>query len=92
MKFHCGETLEARYERYQVIITNAAKWQRYFAWWPTNVGSENGKEVCIWLGWIERRRNCRNNNSVRYGSFPSYYDYYREIGSNSQGVTPNDSW
>ena len=59
MKFNCGlspeEKFEARVNKArsdnESYIAYAMEWHKYFAWWPTRVGSKD----CRWLETIERR-------------------------------------
>jgi hypothetical protein len=48
MRFSCGENWETKRTRLQ-------KWHPFFAIWPRTVSVENGKDICVWLGWIERQ-------------------------------------
>lgn len=48
MIFSCGET----YKAYEVRVS---KWHKWFAWHPTTIGIENGRGICVWLQYLERR-------------------------------------
>lgn len=65
MQFSCGETREARRLRLMQQWVNGEnqKWYRKFAWLPTTVEIKDGKKICVWLGYYERK-------------FESFYDYH----------------
>jgi hypothetical protein len=48
MRYSCGETWEATQAR-------LGQWHRKFALFPRTVGSENGRHVCVWLEYYERK-------------------------------------
>ena len=48
MKYSCGETWEVTKQR----LTN---WHPFFALFPRTIGAKDGKYICAWLEWIERR-------------------------------------
>ena len=48
MIFRCGENWKTREARLE-------HWHPFFALWPRVVAVEDGKDVCAWLEWIERK-------------------------------------
>lgn len=66
MRFSCGENWKHKLARLR-------EWHPFFALWPRTVTVENGRDVCVWLQWIERKG--------KFYSFPmdSWWDWeYRE--------------
>ena len=55
MIFSCGEN-------WKTTIARLEEWHPFFPLWPRVVAVENGKDVCAWLEWIERR-------GTLYGSY-----------------------
>jgi hypothetical protein len=49
MRFSCGENWKAREARLK-------EWHPFFCIWPRTIAVENGKDICAWFEWIERRR------------------------------------
>lgn len=48
MIFECGETQDAREKRLR-------DWHPFFALWPRTIEEKDGRKICAWLQWIERR-------------------------------------
>lgn len=48
MIFSCSETWESEKNRLE-------SWHPFFTLIPRTVGKKNGKYICAWLEWIERK-------------------------------------
>ena len=48
MRFNCGDS-------YIVWTTRLTNWHPFFALFPRKIGEKDGKDICAWLEWIERK-------------------------------------
>lgn len=55
MIFSCGDTAETEEQKRNAVIAARAQWHPFFALMPRTIGEKNGKHICAWLQWIERR-------------------------------------
>lgn len=59
MKFSCGFTRKSLlYKEGQEVSAEAErlrKWHKKFLWWPTTTSEKDGKRICQWLTFVERR-------------------------------------
>lgn len=55
MKFSCGLSASGKRAKLFQKATEAKEWKKVFLWWPTTIKVENGRRVCMWLTYINRR-------------------------------------
>lgn len=82
MRFDCGLTIGERIDAWLKARDDAKReWHGKFAWLITRVADDDGKEICVWLEWYERRLEDRHSSDFglytvvnrRVIQTPNYY-------------------
>ena len=68
MMFSCGENDELRKKRLQ-------DWHPYFALWPRTIYVENGRDICAWMQWIERKGRFSEMVYTADGPYSNWWDW-----------------
>ena len=56
MLFNCGETFDTRMNRKLKQAEKLLQERRWFAWYPVLLGETDGRQQCVWLEWILRKK------------------------------------
>lgn len=55
MIFSCGPTTKVVMARHRAKFDYLTQWHPIFAWFPREVGTRDGRRICVWLQRIRRK-------------------------------------
>lgn len=55
MRFSCGRTNEQKAADREVWLAQQNEWHKVFLLRPRTLEEKDGKKICYWLQWVERK-------------------------------------